>query len=1174
MPNDSLLPSWWRAALGVALASWFWLPLAQGTIDLPSPARIAVVGDGLACGMEETAFFELMLCGAFPRHQLQFEYFTARGATASQPWPGKDSAAADAALVRFAPHLVVLCLGRNDAGAGEPGLAAFAKAYADRMRRLRPAQVLALAPVVMPESPLGLSRENYAAAIRAACEAERAVFLDVTPQLAGLRESASQPLMWNGVDLNPYGHWLLAMTVARELRWPGSLTQVTATTWEQIRRLVLAKNLRHRPTRLPGGVPFADSEIRTRLQLVQFPELHALWSTEPCPHLGLPPGQTVAGGLPRASGSPSPASGGGVPELQLAEGYVARPWALGTDFPLSTAERMDFDAEGRLYLQCAMGRILCVEDLDRDQMADRFHLFGELPGQVTALSTAPEGVWVAIDGELWRLRDQDGDGRAECWDRMLGRFEITGAAEGIRNLTWGPTAELWFTADQAGAARLETAGGWLDTAPGCALYRFSPARGELLRVGPSQPGREALLCVGANDELLVTARAQGASRALGQVAWFDHGPAGPPLAQSGTAVTATACWRTPVLADRKSLDCLILAEAGPQGALGWFHAGPGPLPSWEGLKPERLVQPATGFSPCALATGPDGALYVLDRGNGQPGSERIWRIASTRTGEHWGPATAGRPVLELFDRLRTEPPEFRRKLRQELASRSLSEVNAALNDAGKELQPGQRPYPKPEALDLLQLRVAEGVMDEALLGELVISSEPRGRMAAARACGDWYPRLARGAEWLATLLDDEVAEVRVAALETTRRIGGPPMAELARAAAELPRPGMLDPVCRATLTQLGVPAQAPPAAPARFGSLATDALASGDLTPQKAFALWNRDGVPLGALQRAAGILAQRRGLSFTEYLVRLLEDRGTPPQQILNAQQLITHTESRELHLAIPRLSEVAETGFSREARNAANAGLVLSAVSTRNLEMLLARAETEGDPAVTALLEGAALVVDHPSARFAMKEWLLHEIGAPEREPMADSTRRKAALELASVLGEELKLYLMGAKRIGLPIHERMEAVRALRALGVTEGMPVFHEELVRISPGPFLVPGTMGAAPNEPIAVRIRNETVERVAVASGSADTALFLLEPKALEPGQELVVEGFAPPRPGMLRLRLAFENQDEAELLVEVGGKPVTEPAVASATSRGNGHSGRRGRRRRRRESRGSCSPA
>lgn len=1139
-------------------------------MDLPTPARIAVVGDGLACGMEETGFFELMLCGAFPRHQLQIEYFTARGATAREPWPGTDPAAAEAALSRFSPHLAVLCLGRNDAGDGASGLPDFAKAYAARLRRLRPARVLALAPVVLPDSPLRQDRELYATAIRTACEAERSVFLDLNAQLSGLRDSASQPLTWNGVDLNPYGHWLLAMVAARELRWPGSLTQMTATTWEQVRRLVLAKNLAPGSNRLPGSPTPAASEARTRLQAVQFPELHALWSREPSPHLPLQPDGATAGGFLRAAGSPSPASGS-VPELQLTEGYTARPWALGTEFPIQAAERMDFDAEGRLLLQCAMGRILCLEDLDRDQAAEHCQLFAELPGQVTSLATEPEGVWVAIGGELWRLRDQDGDGRAECRDWMLGRFAVTGAAMGIRNLTWGPSGELWFTADQAGAARLETASGCLDTTPGCALYRFSPARGELLRAGPWQPGREALLSLSANDELLVTARPQGASYALGQVAWFDHGPVGPPLAQTGTETTAAACWRTPALADQNSLDCLILAEAGPQGALGWWRAGPGSVPTWEPLKPNRLVQPTTGFSPAAMTSGPDGALYVLDRGTSQPGDERIWRIASTRTGEHWAPATAGRPVLELFDRLRSEPPEFRRPLRLELARRPESEINAALNEAGQELQPGQQPFPKPEALDLLRLRMLQGTVDEALLGELVAAAEPRGRVAAARACGEWFPRLPRGAEWLATLIVDEVAEVRLAALETARRIGGPPAAGWARAAAELPRPGMLEPVCRATLTQFGIPAPAGPDSQPELDSLSTEALASGELTPRRASALWNRDGVPLAALQRAATLLAQRRGLSMTEFLVRLLEDRWTPPQGILQAQRLLAHTESRDLHRAIPRLRQLACTAPSPEARKAACAGLVLTAVSARTLKWLLERAEADGDPAVAALLQGAELVADHPSARFAMKEWLLREIGAPESNQAGDPLRRQAALELASVLGEELKVYLMGAKRIGLPVNERMEAVRALRALGVTEGMPIFREELVRISPGPYLLPGTTGAAPNEPVSLRFRNETVSPVSVASGSAETALFFLTPQALEPGQELVVEGFAPQRPGSLRFRLSFENQEDAELIVDVGGKPVTEPPIISATSRGNGHSGRRGRRRRRRESPGSC---
>lgn len=191
----------------------------------------------------------------------------------------------------------------------------------------------------------------------------------------------------------------------------------------------------------------------------------------------------------------------------------------------------------------------------------------------------------------------------------------------------------------------------------------------------------------------------------------------------------------------------------------------------------------------------------------------------------------------------------------------------------------------------------------------------------------------------------------------------------------------------------------------------TEALASGELKPPSAAELWRRSEVPSGTLRRVAALLAERRGLSFTEFLLRVVEEKRASVPEWRNVQQLMAEADTGELHRATLRMREVVDAPASREARKAACAALVLAAASGGTLDRLVESVETQGDVAMAELLEGAACVAQHREARPLVREWLRRELESPSPEnPCALSPaylggeeRRQAALALQGVLEDK---------------------------------------------------------------------------------------------------------------------------------------------------------------------------
>jgi hypothetical protein len=387
------------------------------------------------------------------------------------------------------------------------------------------------------------------------------------------------------------------------------------------------------------------------------------------------------------------------------------------------------------------------------------------------------------------------------------------------------------------------------------------------------------------------------------------------------------------------------------------------------------------FSPVAVEPGPDGALYVLDAcGKESPlraGSwGRIWRIASSRLPPVWEMAGSGKTAGTLLGELCRAAPERGWSLRLELWQRPDEEVFGAWSERFNSL-PANDPSRDRLLLEGLRLHQAFGVPDLSLLSRLTDAADPNARLAACDVLADWFRILPGAPALLHRLVEDENPRVRLAALDSARRVGTPEAGDLARLSLHQRMDGDLRRVSEATIAALGGPDHAPPSLRAKAMAMSTTELIAAPLTPPAASVLLERSGVENAALRQAANLLSARSGLSLERWIVARLEDRNSPGELIDNLVKLLTMTEGWELYQSGTQLQSIAQNIDRLEVRRAVYGALAIGAAESQTLDALLARVEASGDYEVTTFYEGCAQVLTHPKLRAAIAPAIRNELG-----------------------------------------------------------------------------------------------------------------------------------------------------------------------------------------------------
>ncbi|MFO0454367.1 MAG: PVC-type heme-binding CxxCH protein, partial [Planctomycetota bacterium] len=141
-------------------------------------------------------------------------------------------------------------------------------------------------------------------------------------------------------------------------------------------------------------------------------------------------------------------------------------------------------------------RVRLLVDLDRDGRADRAEVFANRfhaleDGTLAGVLPIGDEVWLTNIPHLWRLKDADGDGRAEVRESLQSGFGVRVAFRGhdMHGLIRGPDGRIYFSIGDRGY-HLQTADGRLLADPESgAVFRCEPdgSRLEVVATGLRNP---------------------------------------------------------------------------------------------------------------------------------------------------------------------------------------------------------------------------------------------------------------------------------------------------------------------------------------------------------------------------------------------------------------------------------------------------------------------------------------------------------------------------------------------------------------------------------------------------------------------------------------------------------------------------------------------------------------
>jgi putative membrane-bound dehydrogenase-like protein len=308
-------------------------------------------------------------------------------------------------------------------------------------------------------------------------------------------------------------------------------------------------------------------------------------------------------------------------------------------------------------------QVVRLLDEDGDERADRREVFFAGSQLTSDIAQGPEGwVYLVTRNEILRVRDADGDGKAEQVERRLVWVETKEGVPtgGVSGLAFDRRGGLVFGMSENGGVAYEIRGvdGMMyeEEADGGQIWRVKVDGSGLRRVaaGFSDP---AGLCVDGTGEVFVTEAGLGGdwpSRLLHVGEGWDFGmqdrysriPSHPFLSWDGTRLGSMpmVCpvgeepqdiiWYRAAPSDaHRGLPVdpngRLLVAAWGDHQVEMYEAARGSRSATFGAKRGVLCRGGTGFWPTGLAARKDGAIYVLDwagKGKAPDGTGAVWLI--------------------------------------------------------------------------------------------------------------------------------------------------------------------------------------------------------------------------------------------------------------------------------------------------------------------------------------------------------------------------------------------------------------------------------------------------------------------------------------------------------------------------------------------------------------------
>ncbi len=475
--------------------------------------------------------------------------------------------------------------------------------------------------------------------------------------------------------------------------------------------------------------------------------------------------------------------------IKTAPGYKIELFADEGQFPdLANPNQMAFDNRGRLWVSTMPSyphyrigdplpndKLLIFEDTDNDGYADKQITWAENLHIPVGFEIAHDGVYVSQSGSLVRLRDTDGDDKADTTDIFLSGFDDHDTHHAISAFSADPSGAIMMGEGLFSHTNVETAYGPVRGNNGV-FYRYTPQRKKLInyaQVKIPNPWGIAFDDYG-QDFFLHTSSTR--------LTWMMPGSVRPVY---GVNIEAPDLITSNPVRPTSGLE-FISSRHFPDEVQGdiLFNNTIGFL----GAKQHQLIEDGTGFTteyrqdlfvsedpnfrPVDLEFAPDGSLYVIDWHNALIGHMqhsardpnrdhvhgRIYRITYPSRPLVTPPLVAGASIPQLLENLKLPEYRARYRTRRELRARAAAEVVPAAHTWAA--------HQEDDRLKLEALWVTWGAdqIDQELLHELLQSEDYRVRAAAVRAVRFNGHQIPNQSDLLMTAASDPHGRVRLEAI--------------------------------------------------------------------------------------------------------------------------------------------------------------------------------------------------------------------------------------------------------------------------------------------------------------------------------------------------------------------------------------------------------------------------
>lgn len=494
----------------------------------------------------------------------------------------------------------------------------------------------------------------------------------------------------------------------------------------------------------------------------------------------------------------------------LSEGFEVNLFAA--DPKLHKPIQINFDPQGRLWVaasevypqiapgQKANDKILVLEDVDGDGVADKTTVFADGLLIPTAVEPGDGGAYVANSTELVHFQDTDGDGKADRSRIVLSGFGTEDTHHILHTFRWGMDGMLYMNQSIYIHSHIETPYGVKRLNAG-GIWQFRPetmqlnvfARGWVNTWGHAfDRWGQSFATDGAGGEGINYVVPGASYPAVYGVPRILHGlnPGSPKYC--GLEVVDGRHlpdeWQGNLITHdfRGHRVCRFVVSDDGSGFAARQQA-------------DLISTPHVAFRPIDVKQGPDGAIYIADWYNPiiQHGEVdfrdprrdhthgRIWRITAKGRKTVPRPKLVGADVTALLDSLKSPESFERQHAKRALKELGTDKVRPALDKwvASLDAKDTQFEHHRLEGLWMYQ---SLDTPNPSLLEAVLKSKTPQARAAGVRVVPHWKDRLPAALTWLEAAVADEHPRVQSEAIRALSEFHDLRAAALALRAADKP----------------------------------------------------------------------------------------------------------------------------------------------------------------------------------------------------------------------------------------------------------------------------------------------------------------------------------------------------------------------------------------------------